>query len=112
MAAPKHLTTKSRNWFDAIVKGYNLESHHLSLLQAAAECWDRSQEAREILAKEGIVFKDRHGAIRPHPATQIERDNKALFARLVRELALDVSEPDDSRPPKIVGKSSLKLGGA
>ena len=88
---------------------YELESHHLKILQAAAECWDRAQEARKLLAKDGVCFTDRHGHIRPHPATQMERDNKILFARLVRELALDVEEPGASGPPTIKGNASRKI---
>jgi len=95
--APKHLTKESRDWFARIVADYQFESHHFSLLQAAAECWDRAQQARALLAKEGICFTDRHGHIRPHPACQIERDNKALFSRLLRELALDI-EPPKAKP--------------
>jgi P27 family predicted phage terminase small subunit len=106
---PKHLSAESRRWFTQISTDYELESHHLKLLQAAAECWDRVQEARKLLAKDGVCFTDRHGHIRPHPATQMERDNKTLFARLLRELALDVEEPNASRPPIIPGRAGLQV---
>lgn len=60
------------------------------LLQAAAESWDRIQEAREILAREGSIVTDRYGKPKAHPAVGIERDARVVFARLVRELELDV----------------------
>jgi len=30
-------------------------------LQAAAECWDRLQQARELLARDGLVIEGRAG---------------------------------------------------
>lgn len=100
---PRHLSDESRAWFAIVTKDFELESHHLKILQAAAECWDRSQQARELLKRDGLTFVDRHGHIRPNPAATIERDQKALFARLVRELGLDVVEPEGTRPPSIQG---------
>jgi hypothetical protein len=39
-----------------------------------------------------------------HPALLLERDQKILFARLLRELNLDASVPDAPRPPVIQGR--------
>lgn len=105
---PTHLSTESRRWYAEILKDFDLESHHKKLLQAAAECWDRAGEARRAIAKDGLTHRDRHGNLRPHPAVTIERDNKTLFARLLRELALDVSEPESPRPPAIHGNSASR----
>ena len=76
---------------------------HLKLLQAACEAWDRLQEARELLAKDGLCIAGREGGLRPHPAVSIERDSRIAFARLVRELDLDVEPPSDTRffPPAL-----------
>lgn len=109
LGPPKHLSAKAKAWYVGITNDFDLESQHLLLLQAAAESWDRAQQARALLLKDGICFTDRHGHIRPHPASQIERDSKTLFARLLRELALDVSEPQEIRPPVITGKAALRL---
>lgn len=100
---PRHLSDESRAWFASVTKDFELESHHLMILRAAGEAWDRAQQAREILKRDGVTFVDRHGHIRPHPATVIERDQKVLFSRLVRELGLDVIEHDSTRPPMIQG---------
>ena len=35
-------------------------------------------------------------------------EHRRTFARLIRELALDVDEPGDSRPPAIAGNSSAR----
>jgi hypothetical protein len=77
----------------AIAREYALEEHHLRLLIAAAEARDRAQEARALLDVEGLVYHDRFGAPRAHPAAAIERDNRMVFARPVRELGLDDEPP-------------------
>ena len=60
--------------------GWRLEEHHSRLLTMAAEAWDRACEAREILAKDGIVIGGREAAVRPHPCIAIERDARIAFA--------------------------------
>ena len=93
-----------------MVKAYQLEPHHLRLLQLAGESWDRAQEARVILARDGVVVTDDRKNVRSHPAVAIERDSRIAFARLVRELDLDTEPPSDSRfaPP---GLRSNRRGG-
>lgn len=100
-AAPKHLTAAARKWWRTVTTEFELESHHLHLLQAAAELWDRSQQARTVVAKEGPLTVDRFGQSREHPAAKLERDSKIAFARILRELALDVAAPETPRPPQL-----------
>jgi hypothetical protein len=59
------------------------------LLTAAAEAWDRCQEARVALAGVGTTYQDRFGQPKSRPEVAIERDSRIAFARLLRELALD-----------------------
>src|SRR5437773_259217 len=108
-APPKHLLPTTRRWFAEVVAGFVLEAHHVRLLTLACESWDRATQAREQLARDGLTFKDRLGSIRAHPAAAIERDSRTAFARLLRELALDVDAPADerTRPPAIKGKANL-----
>jgi len=98
---PKHLRIETRRWWLSVVEDYELEPHHVRLLTMAAEAWDRAVEAREAIAKSGAYMPNRFGEVRPHPALGVERDSRIAFARLVRELALDVNEPGDPRPPSI-----------
>jgi phage terminase small subunit len=100
---PKHLRPSTKLWWSQVVLDFSLDEHHLHLLTAACECLDRAAEAREIIDVEGPYFTDRHGARKPHPALQVERDSKALFSRLLRELALDVEAPMDPRRPPALG---------
>ena len=95
---PAHLRKATAIWWNAVVSEYDLESHHLRLLQKACESFDRSEQAREAIAKHGLTFDDRFGAPHARPECAIERDSRLAFARLVREIGLDVSPPSDSRP--------------
>jgi P27 family predicted phage terminase small subunit len=99
--APGHLQTATRAWWRRVAEDYVLEPHHLKLLQLAAEAWDRCQQAREQLAVDGITFRDDRGNVRAHPAVAIEKDARIGYARLIRELDLDVEAPRSERtgPP-------------
>ena len=102
-SAPAHLRRETAAWWRSVVGEFDLEPHHRRLLSLAATAWDRAQEARETLAAEGTYFTDRFGQPRKHPAVTVERDSQIAFARLLRELALDV-EPPESRPPALRGR--------
>lgn len=107
---PKHLTAATKRWWASVNSEYALEDHHRRLLTLAAESWDRCEQARKAIAKHGLTFDDRFGQPRSRPEIAIERDNRIGFARLLRELALDVDAPaDDSRPPAIPPGSQLKV---
>lgn len=100
--APKHLGAATREWFESICKDYDLESQDLRLLRLAAEAWDRGQEAREAIAEFGLTYTDRFGQPRARPEAKMEIENRTSFARLMRELALDVAPPADAkRPPPL-----------
>lgn len=93
---PDHLSDDAAGWWRQAVRDYAFEAHHLRLLQAACECWDRAQAARREVASTGLTYSDAAGAIKANPAVSIERDARTLFARLVRELNLD-QEPGHAR---------------
>lgn len=97
-AAPEHLSAECQAWWAATVAEFALEEHHLRLLRLAAEAWDRTQQARVALAEHGLTYEDRFGAPRSRPEVAVERDNRLAFARLLRELGLDVAPPQESRP--------------
>jgi len=109
--APRHLKPATRKWWAGVVGEYELEDHHLRLLCLACEAWDRGQQAREALAQHGLTFEDRHGAPRARPEVGIERDSRISFARLLRELGLDVLAPSESRPLAIRGNAFRKVEG-
>jgi phage terminase small subunit len=100
---PKHLRPDTAAWFATVIGEYELDSHHVRLLAKACDAWDRSEQAREAIAKLGMTYEDRFGAPRARPEVAIERDSRLAFARLVRELGLDVAPPADPRPPTLRG---------
>jgi P27 family predicted phage terminase small subunit len=103
ISPPRHLRADTAAWFSSVTKDFELDSHHVRLLTKACEAWDRSEQAREAIAKHGMTYEDRFGAPRARPECAIERDSRLAFARLVRELGLDVAPPPDSRPPTLRG---------
>lgn len=102
MKAPTHLKAATRAWFVSVLDTYELQPHHIRLLQLAAEAWDRTQQARALIAHDGLVMMSRQG-VKPHPAVAIERDSRLAFARLLRELDLDIEPPATERyaPPPL-----------
>lgn len=98
---PKHLRKPTQTWFKDVLTDYDLESHHVRLLTLAGEAWDRGQAAREVIDQDGMTFNDRFGQPKPRPEIAIERDSRIGFARLIRELALDVDPPAETpRAPR------------
>lgn len=101
-SAPPHLRPDTAAWWQTVSADYALEQHQLRILTLAAEAWDRCTEAREALSKYGPVYVDRFQQPRARPEISIERDSRIAFARLVRELALDLAPPDEpGRPPRV-----------
>ena len=105
LKSPDHLTESSRDWWLGIVGEYDLEAHHLRLLTLAAEAWDRGQQARETVAKEGAFYLNKAGEPRAHPGVAVERDSRIAYARLMRELDLDGVPEPDIRPPRIQSRT-------
>ena len=106
--APGHLREPTRKWFSAVLEEWELQEHHRRLLLLAAEAWDRGQQAREAIDELGMVYTDRFDQPAARPEVAIERDCRIAFARLLRELALDVESPEDARPPGIGANAGLR----
>jgi P27 family predicted phage terminase small subunit len=104
LKAPKHLRKGTKQFWLQVVRDFALETYHVRLLTHACEAWDRVEQAREAVAKDGAYFIDRFGQRKAHPGLLVERDNRTQFAKLIRELNLDVDSPTEeySRPPALV----------
>lgn len=95
---PIHLSPTMKVWYVSVYQNYRLESHHEKLLLLACQTFDRAEQARKALAEHGMVYMDRFGCPRNRPEVAIERDSRLAYARLVRELGLDLAEPEMARP--------------
>ena len=105
---PPHLSRSSADWWNEVCRDYALELHHLRLLQCAAEAWDRLQQAREAIAKDGLTVPTADGGLKAHPCISIERDSRLAFARLLRELDLDTGTPAEApRPPALISNRRI-----
>ena len=106
---PAHLSPSSKTWWRGVVAEWVLDEHHLHLLRLAAESLDMGAQARRALHEHGFTFDDRFGLPRPRPEVAIVRDSRLGYARLLRELALDIAEPSDApRSPAIGGNAGRR----
>jgi P27 family predicted phage terminase small subunit len=102
LKAPRHLKPATRRWWESVVSTWELAEHHRRLLTLAGESWDRCAEAREQIARDGLTVETKAGGPRLHPCVRVETDSRLAFARLLRELDLDISPPAESkRPPAL-----------
>ena len=70
--------------------------------------WYGGGQARILLASEGLVYYDRFNAPKARPEVAIERDSRIAFARLVRELDLDLEAPTEApRAPALTSNRGL-----
>jgi P27 family predicted phage terminase small subunit len=102
-APPSHLTSATQDWWRQIVADYDLEPHHLKLLEVACDAWDRMAQARATVLAEGLTVEGAKGK-RPHPCINIERDSRIAFSRILREMDLDEPVPSPGRympPPSL-----------
>lgn len=85
-----------------VLKEYEFnDTHDYRRLDLAAHCLDRIEECHKMIEAEGVFIMDRFDQRREHPAVKTERDQKIVFARLIRELNLDIQPPKESRPPEL-----------
>ena len=108
ISAPNHLSEEISEWYESVISDFDLEAHHIRILILACESWDRCQAARRAVKKHGLTFTDRFDQPRKRPEVGIELENRLAFARLLRELGLDVFEPDDPRPGVIRGNAARR----
>jgi P27 family predicted phage terminase small subunit len=95
---PKGLRPATRRWWRVLCREFDLEQHHLLLLEGCCRAWDRAEEARELLDREGVTFTDRFGQRRLTPAATVERDQRAAFARMLGQLGVDLEAGAPGRP--------------
>jgi len=103
------LSEQSKALWRRVAADFVLEAHHYTLLRLACESLDRAEEARKILAADGIVVKgtdEEATVVKAHPAVAVERDSQLRAARLLREIGLDETGGPAGGPrlPPIAGE--------
>ena len=106
---PAHLAAPTREWWRAVLADFTMEPHHLRLLEATCRAWDRAEEARLRIAKDGAYLPDRFGQLKPHPALDVERKSREAFRVMLRELGLDIAPPADVRGPTVGANANLRV---
>jgi len=106
---PRGLKTAGRGFFRDVAEFCILEPHHVALLTLGAEALDRYVAARKVLDAEGMTFTDKHGQPRARPEVQVERDSRIAVVRILRELGIDVEQPEARKPPTIAGRAALRV---
>lgn len=91
--APRHLSAAGRKLYLSITADYQLEAHHLAILTKALEALGRADQAREEIATGPLLVTSRLGEQRPHPLLAVERDARAQFGTLMKQLGLDIEGP-------------------
>ncbi len=95
-APPRHLSAEARTLWARLRADHVIDdAAGLSLLRAACESHDRAQQARKLIADEGLTSIDRFGQRKPHPAVTIERDARTQMMAALRALRLAPGEADE-----------------
>ena len=90
--APAHLEKPERELWTSLTRTYKFDDEgSLELLQSALEARMRSRRCRIAIDKEGEVWRDAKGNLRPHPLLNAERSARASFIGCMRLLRLDTT---------------------
>src|SRR5512138_1874129 len=99
---PTGLRAATRKWFVEVCARWVLEPHHVRLLAQACRAYDQAEAAAALIRTDGLIVTMPSGAKRPNPAIRIANEARALYARLLRELDLDLEPPTEAqRPPQL-----------
>jgi hypothetical protein len=100
---PDHLTAATKAWWLQVARDYGMWDDPVGLagLTIAGEAWDRKEEARLLIAKQGLEVKDRYGSSVPSRWLRIQVQCMAEFRAAIKALHFDVEpiRPTPGRPP-------------
>lgn len=90
---PKHLRAPAKKMWDRLRADFDIDdSAGLALLEAACSAYQLSEDARELVRREGMTTVDRFGQTRSHPGVAIERDARSQMIAAFRALKLSPGE--------------------
>jgi len=95
---PSDLSAEARRLFERIVADYAVgDSGGVTLIVEVCRALDRLNEARRILAADGLVQVDRFGQKKQHVCCAIERDAAQRLHSALRCLKLEPASVIDDR---------------
>ena len=94
----KDLQPKTKRWIKGICNEWQLDEHHKRLLVLAGASFDRALGAKALVDLDGPCVVDRFGQQRAHPMVDVQKQSSITFCRILREVGLDLTGPEDSRP--------------
>lgn len=95
---PAHLSERSQGLWNSIGPARCRSLERQTLFLAALEALDRSDEARRIVAVEGMTtVTETTKAVHIHPLLRVERESKQQFTRIWTELHLAWNHDIDSK---------------
>lgn len=98
---PMELKKSGKKFWQKVLSEYELsEAHDLERLSMAAKCLDEISAAEAQVTQDGMFLTNRYGSVIEHPAMKTVKDLRLLFVKIIRELALDIDTPADTRPPR------------
>lgn len=86
------LTGRAAALWSEVRAGWSLPPPAEQLLLCACEALARAEEMAVVVSREGAVFRDRWGQVRPHPAALLERDHRGQAARHLQALGIALEE--------------------
>jgi P27 family predicted phage terminase small subunit len=98
---PKGLSPAARRWWTRLVADFGISDPAGELLlETALRCFDRAEQARAVLDRDGVTATDTRDRPKQHPACAVERDSRAGMLAALRALNLDIQplRPGVGRP--------------
>jgi P27 family predicted phage terminase small subunit len=87
---PKHLSAEAKRLWANLRSEFTIDdSAGLLLLQNVCEAYDRLQDARAIIKREGLTVTDRFGQSKQHPAILTEAGARQQLYSGIRALRLE-----------------------
>jgi hypothetical protein len=84
---PVALTGERLSLFEELRSRYELDAASEALLKNGVQALERAHSLAQQVTRDGAVFRDRFGGLKPNPAILLERDFRSLASRALSQLA-------------------------
>lgn len=89
--APAGLSTAAAEWWRRLAEEYDVSDPAGELLlESALRAFDRCEQARAALDRDGCVTLDARGRPKAHPAAAVERDSRSSMLGCLKAMNLDL----------------------